>query len=132
MVIQLFDPITGANLVATPGNGGLIIWISSINKLFDRLSKDPRQFIGMVFKEIWKHDDDRTSQPIVNFVTIRSALHSFHPNRNNNGYPDLMYYAVQLETTRDPLDAIEKMEEHAKKVDKSLDNPAEKKYNAEA
>lgn len=112
MNIKLQDPVSKAFLIAEAnGAGGWVIWIPSINKLFDKLRLEPKKFIGMVFREI-------TPDSSVRFVRITQCLFKWVPNPKLKGYPDLQYYAIYTEIIKDTLEATDKMEEHERLLDK--------------
>jgi hypothetical protein len=115
MNIKLQDPITKAFLIASDhsGNtvsGGWTIWVSSYNKIFDKVRLDPNKFVGMVFREI-------TPDNSVRFVRITQCLYRLVPNPKLKGYPDIEYFAIHTEVIKDTLDATEKIEQHEKLLD---------------
>lgn len=113
--ITLQDPISKKFLIATSnpdGSTGLVIWVPSINPIFDKVSKDPHKFQGMVFKEIM------ADPSVIRFVRIKTCAFKWIPNPKAKGYPDLQFYAVQTEIIKDPLDATEQLEAHEKVLDK--------------
>lgn len=112
--ITLQDPISKKFLIATSnpdGSAGLVIWVPSINPIFDKVRKDPHTFQGMIFKEI-------TEDKSVRFVRIKSCAFKWVPNPKANGYPDLQFYAVQTEIIKDTLEATEKLESHEQILDR--------------
>ncbi len=122
-MLILQDPITKKRIVAIPGRteaGGWDIVVSSFSFVYSRLKDNPHLFLGMVFQEIDRvQNDDGTTDWVAksNYVKVTRGVSRWVKSTKKYGLPDLEYLGVLLEPIGTLLEACVEINSHNEKCE---------------